>query len=171
LGVSGGASQVQEPSDQGRERGKTDRRTMLEEYLLSLMLKGGNTALERLNDVEVKDVSHPALRRILEKLFEFRNEAFEVGSFVASLPAELQETAQAAYLMDLAADSESPDFTGKEVERVVHELNLFNLRVQLADLSSKITALESRKRLNASEEKTLAALQRRFSDLSGKLSD
>ena len=171
LGVSGGASQVQEPSDQGRERGKTDRRTMLEEYLLSLMLKGGNTALERLNDVEVKDVSHPALRRIFERLFEFRNEAFEVGAFVASLPAELQETAQAAYLMDLAADSDSPDFTGKEVERVVHELNLFNLRVQLADLSSKITALESRKRLNASEEKTLAALQRRFSDLSGKLSD
>lgn len=158
-----------QPPVSGEEE-KKDRRLVLEEYLLSLILQGGTHAISSLDDFEASDLVHPAVRRIVRSALAKAGDSFEAGSFIASLPAELHSLAQTAFLHDISDIPSTPDRLIQEVERVVHELRQLRLREQLASLSSKIGVLEEKRKPTDAEQQRFDTLRQEFSELSSKLS-
>lgn len=152
------------------EEEKKDRREVLEEYLLSLILQGGRLAVSALEDFTVDDLNQPAVRRIVKRILKGGGEDFKADSLIASLPAELCPLAQTAFLRDLSDIPSEPDVLAREIGRVSHELRQFRLREQLEDLSLRIKTLEEKGKLSDDKQSELEKLQRKFSELSRQLS-
>jgi DNA primase len=152
------------------EEEKKDRREVLEEYLLSLVLQGGMRAVSSLGEFEASDIAHRAARRIMERILKVDKNEFKAGSFIAALPAELKPLAEAAFLRDLSDMASDPEALASEIERVVSELRQFRLKEQLVKLSSEIRVLEERRKLTEGQENELGKLKQKFSELSRQLS-
>jgi len=147
-----------------------DRRGVLEEYLLSLLLQGGKRAMKAATDFVPSSLRSQAIRRIVETLFSKTSESFSAGPFIASLPAELRELAQQRYLTDLGEIGSDSDAVCQEIERVVAELSQMRWRERLNMLSLRIRDIEQKSKLTTVEEGRLERLKREFAEVSGQLS-
>lgn len=145
------------------------RAEVLEEYLLALLLQGGKQVLGQLPKFSVKVVSHPAISQVIKRLLKIRKSSYSAPVFIGSLPAELHDMAQQAFLRDLDITSESEAW-GREISRVVTELKQIAVRRGLAKISTEIEELEGKLRLSSEENKRLGWLRKKFSELSQELS-
>ncbi len=132
-----------------------DRATLLEEYLLALILSSPQPARYRFRPHDF------ALKRIYRQLRNFlkKRKAWRVGDFVQTLPAELQTKIQDLLLRwhDLPADLE------REIEKTKREWQKLRWRQQLADLSRQIAQAEK------GDRQQLAALEEKFQKISQRL--
>lgn len=146
------------------------RNQVLEEYLLSLLLQGGKSALSLLEKGLVADITHPAIKRIVGELVEVDKRSFQAGLFISSLPAELGKVGQVAFLRELGDLISDSDLLQAEFKRVALELRKLALGKKLDKISSKISELEAKDKVSEKEEQKLERLRERFSKLSRKLS-
>lgn len=154
--------------EDSKKKSKT-REGVLEEYFLALLLQGGDKVFESVDDISIKLVSQPGIRRVITKLLTTKRGKYKAGEFISALPAELGELAQGAFLADLNLSPETQDF-GEELGRVVKELGEIGLRRELDKLSASIRELEGKSRLTSSEEGKLVKLRQEFSKASKGLS-
>ena len=128
---------------------KKDRREVLEEYLLSLIVQSENPKeLFELSYGILSDYKYKQeiLNKISEKLSIYfkNNEDFESKNFVKNLPSELTESFDKIFLYPLPKFSEKEKFR-KETESVSKELMRLFLKEKIKELSDKLR--------NAKEEK------------------
>ncbi|KKR76103.1 MAG: primase protein [Candidatus Levybacteria bacterium GW2011_GWA2_40_8] len=128
---------------------KKDRREVLEEYLLSLIVQSENPKeLFELSYGILSDYKYKQeiLNKISEKLSIYfkNNEDFESKNFVKNLPSELTESFDKIFLYPLPKFDEKEKFR-KETESVSKELMRLFLKEKIKELSDKLR--------NAKEEK------------------
>lgn len=166
MGVVGEGGEGKKP----RQEAARDRRAILEEYLVSLLLQGGKPATATLVASGDLALVHPVYRRIVARLVREQDRAFDVGRFIARLPAELRELTQLAFLRDHSEIVGNSETLTKEISWVIRELRDLGLREQLRDLSEQIRVLEEHEERDGPDERRLRALRARFSELTRELS-
>ncbi len=146
-----------------------DRRRLLEEYLISLLLHlpAEHTYVPNFPEAlftqeELKQI-YVMLVIFLDSI-SFKGHAFKIDDFTKTLPPELVETVDKLYLMELDEKLESGNAWQKELENVVSELKKMLIKASLEKLSLQIK--------NAQEfdkDESLESLNKKFRDLAVKL--
>jgi DNA primase len=146
-----------------------DRRRLLEEYLISLLLHlpAEHTYVPNFPEAlftqeELKQI-YVMLVIFLDSI-SFKGHAFKIDDFTKTLPLELVETVDKLYLMELDEKLESGNAWQKELENVVSELKKMLIKASLEKLSLQIK--------NAQEfdkDESLESLNKKFRDLAVKL--
>jgi len=146
-----------------------DRRDMLEQYLIALLLHQPadvtfipNFPETLFTQEELKQV-YVLLVLFLDSI-SFKSEEFKIGEFIKTLPAEFVELTDRLYLLEID-DKLRDKFTWqKELDLVISALKKMLIKASLEKLSLQIK--------NAQEfgkEDSLGTLNKRFRDLSVKL--
>lgn len=146
-----------------------DRRVMLEQYLIALLLHQPtdssfvpNFPETLFTQEELKQV-YVLLVLFLDTI-AFKSEAFKITAFINSLPQELVEVVDKLYLQEVDEKLRERVVWQKEINLVVSELKKMLIKTSLEKLSLQIK--------NAQEfgkEESLETLNKRFRDLSIKL--
>lgn len=146
-----------------------DRRTLLEEYLIALML---HLPLDHtfvpsfpetlLTQEELKE-TYVLLVIFLDSI-AFSGKLFKIGEFIKTIPNELVEVVDRLYLMQINERLQTKAFWQKEVDTVVGELKKMLIKTSLEKLSLKIKNAQQFDKIE-----TLGVLNKRFRDLSVKL--
>lgn len=146
-----------------------DRRAMLEQYLIALLLHQPtdssfvpNFPETLFTQEELKQV-YVLLVLFLDTI-AFKSEAFKITAFINSLPQELVEVVDKLYLQEVDEKLRERVVWQKEINLVVSELKKMLIKTSLEKLSLQIK--------NAQEfgkEESLETLNKRFRDLSIKL--
>jgi DNA primase len=146
-----------------------DRRGLLEEYLISLLvhLPQDHTYVPNFPESlftreELKQI-YVMLVLFLDSI-SFKGHAFKIDDFTKTLPPELIETVDTIYLMQIDEKLEAGAAWQKELENVVAELKKMLIKASLEKLSLQIK--------NAQEfdkDESLETLNKRFRDLAVKL--
>lgn len=121
---------------------KKDRKEILEEYLLSLIIQSDKPkALFELSFGILTDYKYQKeiFNKILEKLSIYfkTNENFESKNFVKNLPVELTEGFDRIFLMPTPKIEEAEKLKA-EVENVSRELKKLSLKEKIKELSEKL---------------------------------
>ncbi|MBI2012280.1 DNA primase [Candidatus Daviesbacteria bacterium] len=146
-----------------------DRRKLLEEYLISLLLHIPSSITFVPNFPETL-FTQEHLRQIyvLMVLFldtiSFKGKAFKISEFVKTLPQDLIDQVDKLYLISIDEKLENAQYWEKELAQVVHELKKMLLKASLEKLSLEIKNAQEFDKLEA-----LEMLNKRFRDLSVKL--
>ncbi|MCL4366726.1 DNA primase [Patescibacteria group bacterium] len=149
--------------------GLPNRRDLLEEYLLALLLKIPSNLTyvpqfpETLFLSEVNRSIYVLLVLYLDAI-SFKAKAFNISEFVKGLPKELVPVADRLYLVEIDEKLESADNWKKEIEIVVAALKKALVKASLEKLSREIKNAQLFGRIEQ-----LETLNRRFRDLSVKL--
>ncbi len=128
----------------GIKKEKRDRRELLEDYLLALILQNENTkevlkrSLEILKDYKFEIVSYKKIIDFLVDYFKTNN-AFDVKIFLKILPKELSAAFDTSYLFPL------PKFENNnkcilEAEKVTAELRVLFLKDRIREISIGLKA-------------------------------
>jgi len=142
------------------EKGEVkNRRDKVEEHLLSLALQFYPQVREDLAKVEEKWFGVPVVAKIITQLKQYQGK-WEIKSFSAKLPSEMQQFLDNAYLRDLSG-VESPEKEWKKVEREVEEMYL---KESLKRVGAEIAQAEKK-----GEEKVMEERQKEFRMLSREL--
>lgn len=147
----------------------TDRRGLLEEYLISLLLHipAGHTYIpnfpETLFTQENLKQVYVLLVIFLDSI-SFKGAAFNIKDFIAMIPAEHMPLIDRLYLMQLDENLENGKNWQKEIDTVVAELKKMLIKASLEKLSLQI---KSAQEFNNGE--ALTTLNKRFRDLSVRL--
>lgn len=155
--------------DTAVKKGVKDRRELLEEYLLSLLLKMPFETVyvpsfpETIFQKEVHRSIYVLLVLYLDTI-SFKGKSFRITDFVKSLPEELVVTIDELYLVEIEQKLESADPWKVEVETVVAQLKRILIKASLEKLSAQIKNAQV-----FGELEQLNTLNRRFRDLSVKL--
>lgn len=146
-----------------------DRREMLEQYLISLLLHQPsdltfipNFPETLFTQEELKQI-YVLLVLFLDSI-SFKSEQFRIGEFVKTLPDEFEPLVDRLYLLEIDEKLRDKFTWQKELDLVVSELKKMLIKTSLEKLSLQIK--------NAQEfgkDESLATLNRRFRDLSVKL--
>ena len=146
-----------------------DRRTLLEEYLVALLLHlpADHTYVptfpETLFTQEILRQIYVSLVIFLDGI-SFKGRAFQVSEFVAEMPRELVEKVDMLYLYQLDEKLLDKKYWQKEVDSVITEVKKMLIKSSLEKLSMEIKQAESFEKVEA-----LGILNKRFRDLSVKL--
>ena len=145
-----------------------DRRDLLEEYLLALLLQKGDRALVQKMETYVQEglIQNTVHEKIASALVTFYEKAssFAIASFVKDLPPELLPTIDRLYLLDTEAIK--PENLSVELENVIRELRVLLLRKQMRDITATMRQQEQ-----TSSEKNINTLKQTFNSLSHRLSE
>lgn len=148
---------------------KGDRRYLLEEYLIALLLHipPDHTFVpnfpETLFTKEQLKQLYVLLVIFLDSI-SFRGKAFKISEFVKQLSPELIEEVDRLYLMQIDEKLEVSSHWQKELDMVVAELKKMLIKSSLEKLSLKIKNAQEFDNIE-----TLGVLNKRFRDLSLKL--
>lgn len=146
-----------------------DRRQILEEYLLALLLHIPVEMTYVPNFPETL-ITREDLKQIYVMLvifldsISFKGKSFKINEFVKTLPSELAETVDRIYLIYLDEKLADQKNWQKEVDMVVAELKKMLIKNSLEVLSLQI---KSAQELNMGDK--LTVLNKKFRDLSVKL--
>ncbi len=153
----------------GNEVKSFDRRRLLEEYLVALLLHipqehtyVPNFPETLFTQEELKQIY--VLLVIFLDSVSFKGRAFKITDFTATLPSELIPTTDRLYLIETDQKLETVSYWQKEAETVISELKKMLIKASLEKLSLQIK--------NAQEfgkDESLETLNKRFRDLSVKL--
>ena len=147
----------------------SDRRMLLEEYLISLILHIPVSHTYVPNFPETL-FTQESLRQIYVSLvifldsISFKGKAFKVSELIAQVPEELVERVDKLYLMQIDEKLMDAKYYQREVDGVVAELKKMLIKSSLEKLSMEIKNAETFEKLDA-----LQLLNKRFRDLSVKL--
>ena len=150
------------PSSKGEEEEKKrDRRELLEERFLALAFQTDPEVILKAGIADL--VKSPLYQRILEeyKKYASKNKVFNPTDFSEKLPPELFDG-----FATLVLKEEKSDVSAKELDLVLKELKILNIRQKLNDLSSEIKRLEE-----AGEKEKLLKAQNKFNALAATLSE
>lgn len=144
------------------------RREILEEHLLALCFQGEEWQWLRKRELTVL-VKTPRFERILEVLGKYLKQYKTKKSerLTKMLPAELKETFDRLYLLDLG-DLISEEKMKREFGKTLIRLKDLDLRQELGEIASEIKTLEDKK---PADQKKLDQLNKEFRDLSAKLAE
>jgi DNA primase len=150
---------------------KVLRGTLLEEYLLSLIIQSEDAAstLTRVMKVlQPDDFNEPAVKKIVELLLAYfkTHKKFRVKDFNKFLSAEIETTFDRTYLADINNILSQSDIYSKELNRCCKEIKKLSLRRNINNLSTKIRKLEEEK-----DEKGAALLHREIRELLLKIGE
>lgn len=146
-----------------------DRRKLLEEYLLSLILHIPQTVTfvpnfpESLFTTEQLKQIYVLLVLFLDKI-AFKGKAFKISEFVNFIPKELTSQIDRLYLIEIDEKLDSPAAWQKELNGVVLELKKMLIKASLEKLSLEIKNAQAFDKIER-----LDVLNKRFRDLSVKL--
>lgn len=158
-----------EKSRQDGEIRPKDRRRLLEEYLIALMLHVPQNHSFIPNFPETL-FTEESLRHIYVLLvlymdgIYFKSQSFKIEEFVETLPQEAVEQVDVLYLKEIDEKLISGVYWQKEVDFVVLELKKCLIKASLEKLSLEIKNAQSFDKIEA-----LSSLNKRFRDLSIKL--
>ncbi len=149
------AGQSRGPSEKKEEK---DRESLLEEYLLALILLEGKP--EKLLDLKFNRF---ALKRVWEELGKFlkKKKSFQLVKFLHFLPEELKPQLEMAFLK---YGDKKIDDVEKEIDKAKQALEKIRLEKRLKKLSERIAREESRRK-----SKTVDRLREKFTRLQQKL--
>lgn len=139
------------------------RRHRLEEELASLLIR---TDMKRLFEKEIKDFfTTPLLKKIIKEVgkYTINKQDFDPKVFAKKVSPELFDGFSNLMLMDLG-DIDSVKEGKKQIEEVVRELRVLNIRQNLAKIAQNIKEFEQ-----AGEEEKLHDAQKQFQSLSSEL--
>ena len=146
-----------------------DRRRLLEEYLISLILHIpiDHTFVPTFPETiftqeELKQVY--VLLVIFLDSISFKGRAFKIQEFVKTIPAELMPVVDQLYLTEIDNKLTEKRYWQKEVDSVVAELKKMLIKSSLEKLSLRIKSAQEFDKIE-----TLEVLNKRFRDLSLKL--
>lgn len=146
-----------------------DRRMMLEEYLISLLLHIPQSHTYIPNFPETL-LTQEDLRQIYVSLvltfdsISFQGKNFQISEFVKNLPSDLVERVDSLYLMQLDERLTDVQHWQKEVDLAINELKKMLIKSSLEKLSLQIKNAQEFAKIE-----TLETLNKRFRDLSVKL--
>lgn len=146
-----------------------DRRRLLEEYLIALILHIPPELIYVPNFPETL-LTKEQLRQVFVLLvlfldsISFKGKSFKIAEFVSSLPEEIVSIVDRLYLMQIDEKLSDPKHWQKEIEGVVSELKKMLIKSSLEKLSLEIKNAQQFDRIE-----TLEILNKRFRDLSVKL--
>lgn len=138
-----------------------DRRKLLEERFLALSFQGNP---ETLLKGKIRDlIQDPLYKRILEeyKTYASKNKVFNPTSFSEKIPPELFD----GFATLILKEEKSEGFE-KELDLVLKELKILDIRQKLKDLTAEIKRLEE-----AGEKEKLLKAQNKFNILAATLSE
>lgn len=142
------------------------RQEVLEEYLIALLLqKADKMTVEKVHvKLEADLLSNPLLERILHLLMAYyeKRDTFEIDKFVKVAPKELIPAIDRLYLLD--TESVKTVATSVEIERIMRELRTLLLRRKMEHVAGVLKEKEKK-----GEDKTIAILEKQFSQLSAQL--
>lgn len=170
------AKQKEEPSRRQKtslsEEEGISRRERLEEYLLALAFQAKQWALLRKRKVNqlVKTPRFKGILVILAKYFK-RYKTLESERLAKMLPAELVTIFNRLYLLDLALLLKDEAKLEQEFNQTLFQLERLDLKEELSQVSTKIRALERKKKSTAQEKKEAKQWDRKFRDLSQQLAE
>ncbi len=149
-----------DPKDETEQEEESSSDT-LGEYLLQILLRSPLPANMTLSAEWVTELR---LRRILEHLLEWHSnhETFELATFTAHLPDELQETVSTLYIAEFPVEPKTID---RELRVTVTQLQQRWKKKRLSEISSEIGVLELKDELNEQEEQRFQKLQRELQHL------
>lgn len=144
---------------------KKNRRQLLEERLLTLAFQSEPKFI--LRPKVTKLVTTPLASRILSEYEAFPSkETFSPSAFAALLPGELVQGFAALTLADTEGLTEDPELLKREINLVIHDLEVADVRHRLEELGVKIRQFEEGKELSKLKDS-----QEKFGELSQKLSE
>lgn len=151
---------------------KLTRREILEEHLLALAFQANQWDFLRKRKVALL-VKTPRFARILKVLTKYlkRYKTFESERLAKMLPAELIETFDKLYLLDVTGIVEDEEKLTKEFEKTLNQLERLDLKEQLKGIADKIKEIEKKKEIDKKEKKQLKNLDKEFRDISQKLAE
>ncbi|OGM88532.1 DNA primase [Candidatus Woesebacteria bacterium RIFOXYD1_FULL_40_21] len=143
---------------------KKTRRQLLEERLLSLAFQSEPSVLESAKIKRLMATSLP--KRIYDEYLEFakNNREFSPSAFASQLPKELLSGFAEMVLKETQDFIDRPDLFKREIEFVVSELEVVDMRHKLEVIGAKIREFES-----SEEGDKLKDAQEKFSELTRKL--
>ncbi len=151
------------------EREITDRKDLLEEYLVALLLHLPSdityvpTFPETIFTKEALKQIYVMLVLFLDTI-SFQGKSFDINDFIKTLPTDIVDMVDRIYLMQIDERLEIRDYWQKELELVVSELKKMLIKASLEKLSLKIKQAQTFEKIE-----TLEVLNKRFRDLSVKL--
>ena len=121
---------------------KRDRRELLEDYLLALILQNENTkkvlqrSLKIIKDYKFETVSY---KKIIDFLADFlkTNIVFDAKTFLKILPKELASSFDTSYLFPLPKFEDDSKYT-LEAEKVAAELRTLFLKLRIKEISIRL---------------------------------
>jgi len=151
---------------------KLSRREILEEHLLGLALQANSWDLLRKRRI-TSAVKTPRFSRILGVLAQYlkRYKTFESERLAKMFPAELMETFDKFYFLNLAGLIEDEEKLAKEFEKTLYQLEKLNFKEQLMEIAKEIKLIEGKKEVTKKEKKQLKNFDQEFRDLSRKLAE
>ena len=155
--------------EEKHEVGKTkDRRQLLEEYLISLIIQSENPRAiydSILDFVVIYKFEQGVYQKIVENLFVYfeKNQDFDSKRFLDDLPKELVPAFDKCFLMPIPKFEDNIKYQ-EEITQVAKELKGFYLRSRIKEISDKL-----RKKEPGSEEEA-KKLRREFSEIATQLS-
>jgi len=149
------AGQVKKPIQSNKSR-----QEKLEDYILSLVLKFGHKAEDWLKDFDLKLVSQPGVKKVLDKLKAYleKHTKLFIDKFVASLGKEFQPLTQEAFLKE---EDLEEDRLLLELTKAQKQLKAIDIKQKLDKLSSQIKKAEEE-----NHKKKLAKLETEFTQFS-----
>ena len=163
------------PNLQVLEKGKDDkidspdRRKLLEEYLVTLILHLPSSITyipnfpETLFTKEDLKQVYVLLVLYLDQI-SFKGKSFKISEFIKFVPGELVDQIDKLYLISIDEKLENHTAWQKELDLVISELKKMLIKASLEKLSLEIKQAQSFEKLD-----TLDTLNKRFRDLSVKL--
>lgn len=148
---------------QGKAR---ERRELLEEYLLSIIVQNENMVdllTENKEELESYKFKLPSYQKILDALYEFSKEKTDdIKNFSNFIPSELLPAFDFLYLHPLPKFS-SKDKSSEEVAKVIRELVSIHLREKLKDIAEQLknSQLEGRDKLQKEYTQILSLIKQR----------
>lgn len=149
--------------------GLRSRRDLLEEYLMTLILKipGDITFVPSFPETLLLSENFRSIYVMLVIYLDnisFKSESFSIGDFVKTLPPELIPIVDRLYLSEIDDKLTNSKSWQKEVATVVAELKKALIKASLEKLSAEIKSAQAFDKMEV-----LEGLNRRFRDLSVKL--
>lgn len=135
---------------------KQDRREMLEEYLLALIVQGENTAelAEKSKDILVSyKFQIPSVGKIFSELFLYisKNQEIKIKNFSSKLNTELLPVFDKCYLMPLPKIENSVKYE-EEIIRVSKDLRIIHLKERISEISKNLKGQENEEEIEKIKE-------------------
>jgi DNA primase len=140
-----------------------DRKVLLEERLLALILQGIDLPEKEFSKVKF---TTPLASRLLKELIDFkkREKKFTVSKFEKHLPPELVVGMRNIYLSENTSDLD-PETRLKEYKTIILELKILEVKQKLDKIAKEIFLFEKK-----GEKKNLTKAKESFSEISKELS-
>ncbi len=157
-----GATESGEPSEE--EKGET-RRMLLEKRLLGLAFASDPRVLLRKDVLDL--ITEPLNKKIIEEYTRYskRRKTFVVSDFGKALPKELFDGFSQMVLNEGIDYTDKPDELTKELDLILKELKILDIKDTL-----KLLATEMRKLEGSGEKEKLLTAQNKFNKLAEALS-